>query len=421
MAEIKNIHAMEILDSRGNPTLSVKVTLSDGSVGEASCPAGASRGKWEAHELRDRENPRYHRMGVSEAVRRVNEIIFPALVGMKSTELEEADSFMIALDGAYNKSNLGANSIISTSAAIARAVASSLSLPLYRYLGGAFVKKMPIPMMNVLNGGAHSDNNLDIQEFMIVPHGAESFTEAVRISSEVYHTLGNILKSRSLSAALGDEGGYAPHLENDEEGIELLLLAIENSGYKPGADISIALDVAASEWYSEGMYYMPKRGKRLTSDELSDYFISLIEKYPIMSIEDPLGEEDYSAWEKLTARLAARGVNLVGDDLFVTNTSRIAEGIRRKMANTVLIKPNQIGTLTETYEAVSLAVSGGYKTIMSHRSGETEDSFIADLAVGLSCDYVKMGAPARGERTAKYNRLMKIEAELFSPNYGNQL
>ncbi len=418
MAEITEISAMEILDSRGNPTVSVKVVLSDGSVGEAAAPSGASRGKNEAYELRDADVPRYHRQGVLKAVKNVNEIIFPALVGMRAGELEEADSFMIALDGTYNKSNLGANAIISVSLAIARATANSLSMPLYRYLGGALVKKMPIPMMNVLNGGAHSGNNIDIQEFMIVPQGAESFADAVRMSSETYHSLKNILRSNSYSTELGDEGGFAPMLSSDEEAIELLLRAITDAGYESGKDISIALDAAASEWYSDGLYYMPKSGKRYTADELSGYFEMLCSKYPIISIEDPLGEEDYPAWEKISERLIPKGVNLVGDDLFVTSSARISEGKSRKIANAVLIKPNQIGTLTETYEAVALSKSIGYKTVMSHRSGETEDAFIADLAVALSCDFVKMGAPARAERTAKYNRLMKIEKELFAPSYG---
>ncbi len=417
MSEIVDIHAMEILDSRSNPTVFTRVTLSDGSIGEAVAPSGASCGKYEAFELRDTDNPRYHRRGVLRAVKNVNETIFPALVGMRATEQEEADSFMIALDGAYNKSNLGANAIISVSLAIAKAAAESLGIPLYRYIGGALVKKMPIPMLNVLNGGAHADNNIDIQELMIVPKGAPSFSEGLRMSSEVYHMLRNILRAEGLSTTLGDEGGFAPALGSLEEGLSLLIKAVEESGYQMGKEIALAIDAATSEWYSDGNYYMPKAKKMYTPDELCAYFVNLCEKYPIISIEDPLGEEDYRAWEKISSILIPRGINLVGDDLFVTNASRIEEGRAHNIANAVLIKPNQVGTLMETYEAVSLSKSIGYKTIMSHRSGESEDTSIADLAVGLSTDYVKMGAPARSERTAKYNRLLKIESELFSPSY----
>ncbi len=417
MSEIVDIHAYEILDSRGNPTVLTKVTLSDGSVGEAAAPSGASCGKYEAYELRDTDNARYHRRGVEKAVRNVNEIIFPALVGMKATEEEQADSFMIALDGAYNKSNLGANAIISVSLAIARAAAVSLGIPLYRYIGGALVNKMPIPMLNILNGGVHADNNIDIQELMIVPNGAASFKEAMRMSSEVYHTLRNILRASSLSTTLGDEGGFAPMLPSVDEAMKLLIKAIEESGYRVKDEISLAIDAASSEWYSDGEYYMPKTGKKYTPDELCMYFSDLAEKYPIISMEDPMAEEDYRGWEKITETLSSRGIMLVGDDLFVTNTARIMDCKDKNIANSVLIKPNQVGTLTETYEAVRLAKSIGYKTIMSHRSGETEDSFIADLAVGLCTDYVKMGAPVRGERTAKYNRLLKIEDEMFSPAY----
>lgn len=418
MIEIKEIRGMEILDSRGNPSVLAEVELSDGSVGEASVPSGASKGKNEAFELRDGENSRYHGMGTERAISKLNEVIFPALVGMNPYEHEEADSVMIALDGTYNKSNLGANTILSVSLALARAAASSLRLPLYRYLGGALVKRMPIPMFNVLNGGRHASNNVDIQEFMLVPHGAASFKEAVRMASEVYHMLKNILKSQSLSVAVGDEGGFAPNLSSENEAIELLISAIEKSGYSAGGDISIALDAASSDWYRDGNYTLSKAGKIYSSDELCDYFVSLSEKYPIISLEDPMAEEDYRGWQRITEKLAKTGVMLVGDDLFVTNAGRILDGKKQNIANSVLIKPNQIGTLTETAEAVSLSKSIGYKTVMSHRSGETEDSFIADLAVALSCDFVKMGAPARAERTAKYNRLMKIENEIFSAEYG---
>lgn len=418
MVEIKEIRAMEILDSRGNPTVSAQVILSDGAVGEASAPSGASRGKNEAAEKRDNDAARYYGRGVQSAIKGINEVIFPALLGMSPFEHEEADSVMIALDGAYNKSNLGANAILSVSLALARAAASSLGLPLYRYLGGALAKKMPIPMMNVLNGGAHAGNNVEIQEFMLVPFGAESFAEGVRACAEIYETLKNILKSRNLGTAVGDEGGFAPSLSSDEEAIELLIKAIKECGYSPESEVKIALDAAASEWYDGKKYYLKKRGEEYTSDELINYFASLAERYPIISIEDPLAEDDCRGWERISEKLVPRGVMLVGDDLFVTNPERIIDGYSKKIASAVLIKPNQIGTLTETYEAVSVSKEIGYKTIMSHRSGETEDSFIADLAVALSCDFVKMGAPCRSERTAKYNRLMKIESELFASGYG---
>ena len=346
-------------------------------------------------------------------------MIFPALVGMSPYEHEEADSVMIALDGTYNKSKLGANAILSVSLATARAAAESLGLPLYRYLGGALVKNMPIPMMNVLNGGVHAGNNVEIQEFMLVPIGAESFSDAVRICSEVYSVLKKILKTQSLSTAVGDEGGFAPNLSSDEEAIELLIKAIKECGYSPDSEVKIALDAAASEWYDGKNYSLKKRGKIYTGDELCEYFVSLTERYPIISLEDPLADEDFRGWERITEKLTNKGVMLVGDDLFVTSADRISDGFSRKIATSVLIKPNQIGTLTEAHEAVMTAKALGYKTVMSHRSGETEDSFIADLAVALSCDYVKMGAPARAERTSKYNRLMKIESEIFAPGYGN--
>ena len=347
------------------------------------------------------------------AVENINEKIHTALVGMNAHDIEEANSVMIALDGTYNKSNLGANAILAVSLALARAGAASQGVPLYRYLGGALVKKMPIPMMNIVNGGAHSKNNIDIQEFMIIPTGAESFAEAVRMCAEVYHTLSDILSERGLSTGVGDEGGFAPMLASDAEAIELILKAIEKSGYRAGEDIFLGLDVASSEWYRDGKYYLPKRKTTYTSDELIGYLESLTEKYPIMSIEDGVGEKDIEGWKRLTERLGKKCL-LVGDDLFVTDAERVKAGIRDCYANSVLIKPNQIGSLVETAETVKCARAGGYKTIMSHRSGETEDTFIADLAVALSSDFIKTGAPARAERTAKYNRLMKIESELFS-------
>ncbi len=418
MVEIKEIYSIEVLDSRSNPTLMCEVRLSDGSSGSAMAPSGASRGTNEAYELRDESAVRYHRRGVLGAVGKINDIIAPALIGMSPFEQQRADSVMITLDGAHNKSNLGANSILSVSLAIARAAAASLGIPLYRYLGGALPSRMPVPLMNVLNGGAHATNNVDIQEFMLAPIGAECFSDSVRMCSEVYHTLKNILKTEGKSCAVGDEGGFAPDLESDEDAIKLLVRAIEESGYKAGSDISIALDAAASEWYSDGMYHLPKRGKTYTSDELCSYFSSLSSSYPIISLEDPMGECDFYGWERISNSLLSDGISLVGDDLFVTDARRIRDGAGRGIADTVLIKPNQIGSLTECAEAIATSKKLGYKTVLSHRSGETEDSFIADLSVAVSSDYVKMGAPARGERTAKYNRLLKIESEIYSPHYG---
>ena len=418
MIEIKEIRAMEMLDSRGNPSVFSEVILSDGTVGQALVPSGASRGKNEAAEKRDNDKKRYFGKGVLEAVKGINDLIFPALVGMSPYEHEEADSVMIALDGTYDKSKLGANAILSVSLAQARAAAQSLGLPLYRYLGGALVNKMPIPMMNVLNGGAHADNNVDIQEFMLVPVGLESFSDAVRACSEIYSVLKKNLKTQRLSTSVGDEGGFAPDLPSDEAAIELLIKAISECGYSPEREVKIAIDAAASEWYDGKEYYLKKRGKIYTSDELVNYFQSLAEAYPIISIEDPLADEDFFGWEKISARLAGGGVELVGDDLFVTSAERIRDGASRKIASAVLLKPNQIGSLTEAYEAAAVARASGYKTITSHRSGDTEDSFIADFAVAISSDFVKMGAPSRAERTSKYNRLMKIESEIFAPSYG---
>ncbi len=418
MVQIKRVSAREILDSRGNPTVEAEIILSDGSVGAASVPSGASRGQNEAWELRDSEEVRFHRMGVLRAVGNVNDVIAPALVGMSAYEHEEADSVMIALDGMYNKSNLGANAILSVSLALARAAANSVKMPLYRYLGGTLVNRMPVPMMNILNGGVHADNNLDIQEFMILPIGAASFSDAVRMGAEVYHSLKNILKSRKMSFAVGDEGGFAPSLESDSDALSIICEAIEESGYKPGEEIALGLDIAASEWYSDGIYRLPKRGVKMTADELCDYLEKIVEGYPVISVEDGMADSDHPGWRRLGERLSARKTILVGDDLFVTDSRRIIEGAKSQVANAVLIKPNQIGTLTEAAEAVKAAGLCGYKTAMSHRSGETEDSFIADLAVALETHFIKTGAPARSERTAKYNRLMKIESELFASVYG---
>ena len=420
MTKIEKIHAREILDSRANPTVEAEVTLSDGSVGSAAVPSGASTGRFEACELRDSESPRYHKKGVLEAVKNVREVIAPALIGREAYDGEHIDSVMIKLDGMHNKSVLGANAILSVSMALRRAAARSVGLPLYRYLSEGKDFKMPVPMLNILNGGAHAANNLDIQEFMIVPKGAESFAEAVRISAEIYHTLKRILLSRSLSVGVGDEGGFAPDLESDEAAIEVIIEAIEEAGYRAGGDVFLALDVASSEWWDKDGYFLPKRQIRMTSDELCGYIGSLTERYPIISVEDGMGEEDMYGWQRLTQRLGEK-IMLVGDDLFVTDRERIMRAGEERVANAVLIKPNQIGTVSESAAAIRCAKSFGYSTVMSHRSGETEDSIIADLAVAYATPYVKMGAPARGERTSKYNRLMKIEEEILVNKLANPL
>lgn len=418
MVSIKSVSAREILDSRANPTLEAEVVLTDGSVGCASVPSGASRGENEAFEKRDAEDKRYGGRGVLGAVRGVNEIIAPTLIGMAAYEREEADSVMIALDGTRNKSALGANAILSVSMALCRAAANSLGIPLYRYLGGALLGRMPVPMMNILNGGVHADNNLDIQEFMILPIGAQSFSEATRMGAEIYHALKRILKSRAKNVSVGDEGGFAPRMDGDCEALDVICEAICEAGYRVGDDVALGLDVASSEWYREGKYFLPKAQKNLTRTELADYIRSLIEKYPIISVEDGMADGDRDGWRLLGDALADKRTILVGDDLFVTDPIRIDEGARSKIANAVLIKPNQIGTVSETAEAVRTAGLHGYKCAMSHRSGETEDNFIADFSVALETHFVKIGAPARGERTSKYNRLMKIEEELFASTYG---
>ena len=415
MDKIIKISAREIIDSRANPTLEAEVTLSSGKIATAQVPSGASKGENEAFELRDTSNKRFLKRGVLEAVKNVNEIINPALVGMDVLDIDEADSVMIALDGMYNKSNLGANAILAVSIAVLKAGALSLDIPLYRYIGGALAKRIPLPMMNILNGGAHADNNIDIQEFMIVPVGAPSFADGVRMCSEVYGNLKNILRADGYATTVGDEGGFAPMLNSDEEAIKLILKAVDLAGYEADSDFKIALDVAASQWKSREGYVMTKRKESYTSSELIDYYCSLSSKYPIMSIEDALDENDIEGWKRLTEKMKPYKTLLVGDDLFVTDSERIKNGVDEGIANSVLIKPNQVGTVTETANAVFSAKKSGYKTIMSHRSGDTEDTFIADLAVGLSCDFIKSGAPARAERTAKYNRLMKIESELFFP------
>ena len=414
---IKEIRAIEILDSRANPTVKTYLTLSDGSVHTASVPSGASCGVGEAYELRDRDFSRYSGRGVLAAVSAVNDLIAPILVG-KVPEPTEADSLMIALDGSKNKSNLGANAILSVSVAVARAAAHAHGMPLYEYVGGIGRSRMPIPMMNILNGGAHARNNIDIQEFMIVPRGASSFADAVRMGAEVYHALSKTLSKRGYATGVGDEGGFAPDLSSDSEALTLILEAVEHAGYKAGQDVSLALDVAASEWYKDGLYTLPKSGETKSREELSRYIASLVRDFPIISVEDGAADTDPEGWRILTESLSGADVLLVGDDLFTTNPARIEWGVREGIANAVLIKPNQIGTLTECAEAIRCSERAGYKFILSHRSGETEDALISDLAVGFSSHFIKTGAPARAERTAKYNRLMEIERAQFSPRYG---
>ena len=402
--KIKLITAREIIDSRGNPTVEAQVLLESGATGIASVPSGASTGIHEAHELRDGDKARFSGKGVLLAVNNIKEEIFPALKGMSAENLEEIDGKMIALDGTKNKSNLGANAILAVSIATARAAASHKGVDLYRHLSIAEAKP-PVPMFNVLNGGAHASNNIDIQEFMLLPYGLP-LQEGLRAGVEIYHTLGKILKSRGLSTGVGDEGGFAPNLASDEEAIELLCLAIKESGYGFN-QVGIALDVASSEWFDEGEYILPKRQKKMSAEELIEYYDVLTEKYPIMSIEDGLAEDDFEGWQALTRRLGDR-ILLVGDDLFVTNVERLSQGISLGIGNSILIKPNQIGTITETLNVIRLAKESGYKVILSHRSGETTDTAIADIAAAVGSDLIKSGAPCRGERVAKYNRLSEI-------------
>lgn len=413
---ITRIHAREILDSRGNPTIETEVTVETETTGKkstarAAAPSGASTGEFEAIELRD-GGERYGGNGVQQAVENVNTRIAKALVGRNVLRQESLDARMLELDGTENKGSLGANAILSVSLACAKAAAKALQMPLYRYVGGVNAVTIPVPMMNILNGGAHSDNNLDVQEFMILPIGADSITEGIRWCAEVYHQLKKLLKNRGLSVAVGDEGGFAPNIANEEEAIQLIMEAITKAGYScgRGKQFMISLDAAASEWKGNapGEYYLPKSGKRYTTDELIVHWEKMIRRFPIYSIEDPLDEEDWDGWKRLTEKVGDK-VILVGDDLFVTNPVRLNKGISMGCGNAILIKPNQIGTLSETMEAIRMAKEHGYETIMSHRSGETEDTTIADLSVGLGSDLIKTGAPCRGERTAKYNRLIRIE------------
>ena len=412
---ITQVTGREILDSRGNPTVEAEVTLADGAVGRGCAPSGASTGEFEALELRDGDRDRYLGRGVTGAVEHINTVIARAVAGMDAADLYAVDAALLAADGTQDKSHLGANAILAVSIAACRAAAASLGLPLYRFLGGAAARRLPVPMMNILNGGAHAANTVDTQEFMILPVGAPSFREALRMCAEVFHALQAILKSRGLAASVGDEGGFAPDLAGDEEAIETILAAVERAGYRPGADFMLALDAAASEWKDpaggKGHYKLPKSGAAYTTRGLIAHWKSLAEKYPILSIEDGLDEEDWEGWQALTRELGGR-VQLVGDDLFVTNTRRLARGIGLGCGNAILIKPNQIGTVSETLEAIQMAQKAGYAAIASHRSGETADTTIADLAVALGTGQIKTGAPSRGERVAKYNRLLRIEEEL---------
>ncbi len=405
---ILDVHARQILDSRGNPTVEVEVELESGAVGVAAVPSGASTGKKEALELRDNDS-KFLGKGVTKAVYNVNEEIAPRIIGMNALDQEAIDEFLIEIDGTPNKANLGANAILGVSIAVAKAAANHLGLPLYRYLGGVFAHVLPVPMLNVLNGGKHADNNVDIQEFMIVPAGAESFSDAIHMASVTYHTLKKLLVEKGLSTGVGDEGGFAPNLSSNEEAIKLLLEAIEKAGFKPGEHIYLALDAAASEFYKDGLYKF--EGKDIKAEELIAIYEEWTKKYPIISLEDGLSEEDWEGWKKLTDRLG-RKIQLVGDDIFVTNPEIFAEGIIKGIANSILIKLNQIGTVTETIDTIEMARGAGYTYVISHRSGETCDTTIADFAVATSSGQIKTGAPARSERVAKYNQLLRIEEEL---------
>ena len=408
--KIKTVKARQIFDSRSNPTVEAEITLENGISALGAVPSGASTGSHEAVELRDGGND-YNGKGVSKAVENVNTTINSILCGKSAENIDEIDRLMIESDGTKNKSKLGANATLAVSIACAKAAAKANEQPLYKFIGGAEAVTLPIPMMNILNGGAHADNNIDIQEFMIMPFGAKSFKEAMKMGTEIYASLKKILHSKGLSTAIGDEGGFAPNLSSDEQALDLLIEAIILAGYKPNEDIKIALDAAASEWYKNGKYIQPKSKNKMTSDELISYFEKLVNKYPIYSIEDPLAEDDFDGFKKITEKLGNR-VQIVGDDLFVTNSERLKKGVEINAANAILIKPNQIGTISETINTVKLAQSNNYNTIMSHRSGETEDSTIADLAVALNCGQIKTGAPARSDRVAKYNQLLRIEEQL---------
>ena len=410
--EIENVYAREILDSRGNPTVEVEVVLDGGFVGRAGIPSGASTGAFEAVELRDGDKTRYLGKGVTKAVANVNDIIAPEVIGMNALDQSAIDKKMIELDGTPNKAKFGANAILGVSLAVARAAAEALGLSLYQYIGGINAKTLPVPMMNILNGGKHADNSVNIQEFMIMPVGAKTFKEALRMCAEVFHNLKKVLKDKGYSTAVGDEGGFAPDLKADEEALQVIVEAIEKAGYKPGEEFKIAIDAAATEMYQEdGTYLFWKSGIRKTKEEMVDFWEEWTKKYPIISLEDGLAEDDWDAWKMLNDRIGDK-VQLVGDDLFVTNTERLAKGIKLDVANSILIKVNQIGTLTETLDAIQMANRAGFTAVVSHRSGETEDSTIADIAVALNAGQIKTGAPSRSDRVAKYNQLLRIEEEL---------
>ncbi len=407
---IVSVRGRQVFDSRANPTVEADVVLEDGSRGRASVPSGASTGEFEAVELRD-GGEAYGGKGVTRAVENINDPIHRQIEGMDASDQTAVDRAMIELDGTPNKAKLGANALLAVSMATTRAAALSTGRPLYAYVGGIRAKRLPVPMMNIINGGAHADNNVDVQEFMILPVGASSFAQAMQIGTEIYHRLKAVLKGRKLNTAVGDEGGFAPNLESNEEAIKVILEAVSDAGYEPGSQVQISLDVAASEFYKEGQYVLAGEGKSLSAEKMIEYYEALVDKYPIFSIEDPLDENDWKGWAKLTAALGGR-VTIVGDDLFVTNIDRLQRGIDESVANAILIKLNQIGTVTETLQAIELAHRNGYKNVVSHRSGETEDAFLADLVVATDCGLVKTGAPCRTDRVAKYNQLLRIEEEL---------
>ena len=412
-AKIESVIGREIMDSRGNPTVEAEVILSDGSLGRAASPSGASTGQFEALELRDGDKKRYGGKGVLNAVKNVNTVIAKAVSGLEAADTYAVDHAMLKADGTEGKTKLGANAVLAVSLAGAKAAAASEGQPLYRFLGGAQARVLPVPMMNILNGGAHATNNIDVQEFMIMPIGAKSFSECLRWCAEVYHALAALLKAKGLATSVGDEGGFAPNLEKTEDAIEYILEAVKKAGFKPGTDFALAIDAAASEWKGKkkGEYILPKAGTKYTTAKLIDYWEKLVAKYPIVSLEDPLDEEDWEGWKKLTERLGDK-LQIVGDDLFVTNTKRLAKGIEMGAGNAILIKLNQIGSLTETIEAIQLAHKNGFRAVVSHRSGETEDATIADLVVALNAGQIKTGAPNRSERVAKYNQLLRIEEDL---------
>ncbi|MBO8173294.1 MAG: phosphopyruvate hydratase [Bacillaceae bacterium] len=411
MTIIHDVYAREVLDSRGNPTVEVEVYLESGARGRALVPSGASTGAYEAVELRDGDEKRYLGKGVQQAVSNVNNVIGPEVIGYDALDQLGIDELMIELDGTENKGKLGANAILGVSMAVARAAAEALDMSLYAYLGGFNAKTLPVPMMNILNGGKHADNNVDIQEFMVMPVGAENFREALRMGAEIFHNLKAVLKAKGLNTAVGDEGGFAPNLSSNEEAIQTILEAVEKAGYQPGNDVFLALDIASTELYKDGKYELEGEGVSKTTDEMIDFLENLTSKYPIISIEDGLAEDDWEGWNKLTKRIGDN-VQLVGDDLFVTNTRRLSRGIEEGTANSILIKVNQIGTLTETFDAIEMAKKAGYTAVISHRSGETEDSTIADIAVATNAGQIKTGAPSRTDRVAKYNQLLRIEDEL---------